>query len=145
MQLSARGVWRRERLRWPILAGLFSLFVTIGYLGKSVWTATPAKPAVVAVPDLSEAARAGGDVFDRWCSSCHGRHAAGSDAGPPLVPRIYRPAHDPDVAFVLAIQRGVRSHHWRFGDMPPQPGLSAREVATLVRYVRELPRANGIE
>ena len=140
MQFFARGV--RGRLRWPILAGLF---VIVGYLGDSIWKGIPAKPAVVAVPDLSEDARVGGDVVDRRCSTCHGRNAAGSGAGPPLVHRIYRPAHHADVAFALAIQRGVRSHHWKFGDMPPQPGLSAREVETLVRYVRELQRANGIE
>jgi mono/diheme cytochrome c family protein len=143
MQLSARRV--RWRLRWAILAGLVALFVSVGYLGESVWNGIPAKPRVVAVPDLSEDARAGGDVFDRRCSTCHGRNAAGSVTGPPLVHRIYRPAHHADIAFALAIQRGVRSHHWQFGDMPSQPGLSAREVEMLVRYVRELQRANGIE
>ena len=99
----------------------------------------------MAVPELSEDARAGGEVFDRRCSTCHRGNAAGSGVGPPLVHRIYRPDHHADVAFALAIQRGVRSHHWKFGDMPSQPGLSAREVETLVRYVRELQRANGIE
>jgi len=37
---------------------------------------------------------------------------------------------------------GVR--HWRFGDMPPVEGLSRRDVAAIVAYVRELQRANGI-
>jgi len=143
MRSSSRRV--SGRLRWVIIAGLFALFVIVAYLGESVWDRIPAKPVVVVVPELSEEARAGADVFDRRCSTCHGRNAAGSSAGPPLVHRVYRSAHHADVAFALAIQRGVRSHHWKLGDMPPQPGLSAREIETIVRYVRELQRANGIE
>jgi mono/diheme cytochrome c family protein len=99
----------------------------------------------VNVPALSEEARTGQVVFDRLCASCHGANAAGGPAGPPLVHSIYRPAHHADVAFVLAVRRGVGAHHWRFGDMPPQPGLREDEIGLIVRYVRELQRANGID
>lgn len=137
------------RMRWVIIAGLFAhllaLLVIVGYLGESFSDRIPAKPVALVVPELSEEARAGAHVFDRRCSTCHGRNAGGSDAGPPLVHPIYRSAHHADVAFALAIRRGVHSHHWKFGDMPPQPGLSAREIETIVRYVRELQRANGME
>ncbi|MGR3582900.1 MAG: c-type cytochrome, partial [Pseudooceanicola nanhaiensis] len=44
-----------------------------------------------------------------------------------------------------AVQNGVRAHHWKFGDMPPQTGLTPSDVANIVAYVRELQRANGIE
>jgi hypothetical protein len=61
------------------------------------------------------------------------------------VHRIYGPGHHADVAFVLAAQRGMRSHHWRFGDMAPQPSPQALEIDLIVYYVRELQRGNGIE
>lgn len=85
------------------------------------------------------------DAFDRRCAECHGRDAAGTAVGPPLVHSIYGPAHHADVAFALAVQRGVAAHHWRFRDMPPQPGMPPGEVEKITRYVRELQRANGIE
>ena len=43
-----------------------------------------------------------------------------------------------------AVARGVRAHHWRFGDMPRVEGLTRGDVAAIVAYVRELQRANGI-
>jgi len=36
------------------------------------------------------------------------------------------------------------SHHWQFGHMPPVPGLSQKDVAKIIAFVRELQRANGI-
>ena len=50
----------------------------------------------------------------------------------------------PTIGLYLAVQRGVRQHHWTFGNMPPVPGLNDREVAFIIAYVRELQRANGI-
>jgi hypothetical protein len=58
---------------------------------------------------------------------------------------IYRPGHHADVAFQLAARRGVRAHHWRFGDMPPQPTVPADALPAITRYVRELQQANGID
>jgi cytochrome c551/c552 len=58
---------------------------------------------------------------------------------------IYRSAHHSDVAFTLAVRRGVAAHHWRFADMPPQPGVSSAELDDIVRYVRALQQARGIE
>ena len=81
------------------------------------------------VPAPSEEARNGQVVFDRLCASCHGANAAGGPAGPPLVHSIYRPAHHADVAFVLAVRCGVGAHHWRFGDMPPQPAVRGMRSA----------------
>jgi hypothetical protein len=39
---------------------------------------------------------------------------------------------------------GVQAHHWRFGNMPPVEGITRAEVATIITYIRELQRANGI-
>ena len=99
----------------------------------------------VRIPELSAAAQAGKHAFDHSCARCHGENAGGSAVGPSLVHRTYQAAHHADVAFELAVRRGVRAHHWRFGDMPPQLGVTPGEVVQITRYVRELQRANGIE
>ncbi len=102
--------------------------------------------AVVDLPDeLSAKAQVGQRAFEAKCASCHGVNAVGQDGvAPPLVHKIYEPGHHGDMAFVLAAQNGVRSHHWRFGNMPPVEGLTRGDVMNIVAYVRELQRANGI-
>ena len=140
------------------------LFLTAGalalaILGGGFWWMSqteapsgPGQPPVVAasggaslvVPALSPAAEAGQQAFEQHCAECHGTNAAGSDRGPPLVHRLYEPGHHADIAFVLAARQGVRAHHWRFGDMPPVPGVTDEELAGIVDYVREMQRANGI-
>ena len=47
-------------------------------------------------------------------------------------------------ALAAAARRGVRQHHWRFGDMPPQPQVSDAQLAAIVRFIREAQVANGI-
>ena len=101
--------------------------------------------AEVRVPELSPVAQSGRLAFDRHCAACHGVHATGNTKGPPLVHRVYHPRLHADIAFDLAVRRGVRAHHWSFGDMPPQPAVTATELTDITRYVRELQRANGIE
>jgi len=128
-----------------ILAGFVTVSIVLGYLGASEWGRGSVTPVRLIVPVLSHEARAGREAFDRLCAACHGADASGSAAGPPLVHRIYGPGHHADVAFVLAAQRGVRAHHWRFGDMPPVPSARLDDIGLIVRYVRELQRANGIE
>ena len=98
----------------------------------------------VKVPQLSERAQEGKTAFDDSCTACHGASAAGSDKGPPLVHDIYNPGHHGDAAFLAAVKRGTLRHHWNFGDMPPQPGVTDDGVAAIVRYIRELQEANGI-
>ncbi len=87
---------------------------------------------------------AGMELFQQNCAVCHGERAAGSDAGPPLVHPIYEPGHHPDFAFHAAVQRGVVSHHWVFGDMPPIPNLDEGQVDQVICYVRSLQRESGI-
>lgn len=98
----------------------------------------------VKVPQLSALAVAGKDAFDANCALCHGPHAAGTDKGPPLVHAIYNDGHHVDETFVLAAKLGVRRHHWRYGDMPPQPQVTQDQLKAIIRYVRELQVANGI-
>ena len=99
----------------------------------------------VEVPELSGDAISGEALYNRSCASCHGVNAAGQDGvAPPLIHVIYEPNHHGDAAFQLAAQRGVRAHHWPFGDMPPVEGVDPGEIDQIVSYVRTLQRANGI-
>ncbi|MWD29724.1 c-type cytochrome [Aquicoccus sp. SCR17] len=132
-----------------IAAAAGAYFLTAG-TDPAPDTTTPAEGeaiAAVTLPDtLSPEATMGKRAFEAVCAACHGENAAGKQGyGPPLVHRIYEPSHHGDMAFQMAAQRGVRAHHWPFGDMPPQPGVTRAEVATIVAYIRELQRANGIE
>ncbi|WP_289151130.1 cytochrome c [uncultured Salipiger sp.] len=101
----------------------------------------------VSLPEsLSPEAQVGERAFGAVCADCHGENAAGKEGfGPPLVHKIYEPSHHGDMAFFLAAERGVQAHHWSFGNMPPQQGLTRADVAGIVTYVRELQRANGID
>lgn len=83
-------------------------------------------------------------LFEASCASCHGESALGTAQGPPLIHIIYEPNHHGDAAFILAAERGVRAHHWGFGDMPPVPGVAREGVAQIVGYVRWLQREAGV-
>lgn len=123
------------------------------YLSRAPEPADAAAPAAgaplvaITLPDsLSPAAMMGQRAFDATCAACHGQNATGKMGfGPPLVHKIYEPGHHADIAFQMAVQNGVRAHHWKFGDMPAQSGLTRADVGNIVTYVRELQRANGIE
>ena len=135
--------------RAAILLVLAAVLGAVGYLhfGGGGDTARTGPPIVsVNVPaTLSARAQLGRKTYEANCASCHGRNAAGQDGvAPPLVHIVYEPGHHGDESFQRAVARGVRAHHWRFGDMPPVAGLTRRDVAAVVAYVRELQRANGI-
>jgi mono/diheme cytochrome c family protein len=84
-------------------------------------------------------------LFEKDCSVCHGPAADGTAQGPPLAHKIYEPNHHADAAFTLAVRLGVRSHHWRFGDMPALPHVTDDVVGEITAYVRWLQRQVGIE
>jgi len=131
--------------RWTLAAGAIAAHIAALALGAVWWlTSREDISRQVVVPELSAEALAGKADFDRECARCHGENARGSEKGPPLVHRTYHPALHADVAFELAVQRGVRAHHWRFGDMPPQPTLPPAEITRITTYIRELQKANGI-
>lgn len=101
---------------------------------------------VIVPAELDATAQLGKRIFDVACASCHGPDAAGQEGvAPPLIHRIYEPSHHGDEAFQLAVAIGVRAHHWRFGNMPPVPGLTRGDVAAIVAYIRDVQRANGID
>tara|TARA_R110000868_G_scaffold399591_1_gene673456 strand:- start:8019 stop:8459 length:441 start_codon:yes stop_codon:yes gene_type:complete len=101
----------------------------------------------VTLPDtLSPEGMMGKRAFDAVCADCHGENAAGKMGfAPPLIHKIYEPSHHGDMAFQMAAANGVRAHHWNFGDMPPQPGLTRADVTSIIAYIREVQRANGIK
>ena len=100
----------------------------------------------VTLPDtLSPEGTMGKRAFDAVCADCHGDNAAGKmGIAPPLIHKIYEPSHHGDMAFQMAAAIGVRAHHWKFGDMPPQPGVTRADVTSIIAYIREVQRANGI-
>ncbi len=122
------------------------LLLAAGSFGLSRWWDGGSRAALVdvEVPTLSRLARKGEVAFEANCASCHGQNGAGTDKGPPLIYDTYNPGHHDDGAFVRAARFGVPQHHWRFGNMPPQPQVTDRELVAIIRYVRELQEANGI-
>ena len=142
----------------PLLTGAAVLAA-----GIAAWVATrpapqaPAPAPAAAMPGeamvqvtppggLAPEEQIGKRAFDAVCAQCHGPNAAGREGiGPPLVHDYYKPSHHADMAFVMAVQNGVRAHHWTFGDMPAQSGLTGADVKAIIAYVRAVQRANGIE
>ncbi|MCP4072046.1 MAG: cytochrome c [Hyphomicrobiales bacterium] len=130
----------------------FAYLLIAGITGFAIWMWMPSTPdktslnlADIKIPELSQPAKTGKSLFDKTCAQCHGENAVGVDrAGPPLIHKIYEPGHHGDQTFILAAARGVRSHHWKFGDMPPVEGIKRAEIEKIVTYIRELQRANGI-
>ena len=99
----------------------------------------------VTVPALGPDEQQGSLLFNDNCASCHGVNAAGQKGvAPPLIHKIYEPGHHADISFLLAAKNGVRAHHWPFGNMPPVPSVNAEDVAQIVRFIRSVQRANGI-
>ena len=140
-----------NRTLFASLAGLLAACV-IGYLAYSQQptsdgTSDLGVPMVdVVVPDLGSDERAGEVAFISFCAECHGRNAGGRDGyGPPLVHEIYRPSHHADISFLYAPTVGVKAHHWPYGNMPSIPGITREETALVLKYVRALQAANGIE
>ena len=132
----------RSRL---ILLAVVGTLMGVGYVGSLQRNHPAPERRFVVVPELSETGRAGARTFGLHCAGCHGRDAGGTTTGPTLIDSIYRPAHHADASFVLAIRRGVAAHHWHFGNMPPVPGLNVDEVASIVHFVREVQKANGVK
>jgi mono/diheme cytochrome c family protein len=96
-------------------------------------------------PALSALAVEGKTAFAQNCVVCHGVNGAGTDKGPPLIHKVYNPGHHSDEAFYRAVAKGSPQHHWRFGNMPPQPHVARETVTQIIAYVRALQIANGIE
>lgn len=86
----------------------------------------------------------GQQKFQAMCSACHGKWGDGSDQGPPLMHGFYKPSHHGDSTFYKAASKGVRAHHWNFGDMPPVTGATSRDIDAILPFIRWLQKERGI-
>ncbi|ADZ71895.1 c-type cytochrome [Polymorphum gilvum] len=111
-----------------------------GWLGRA--GDVPIPPKVSAL--RTDTTGTGQAAFDTYCAECHGTKGTGTANGPPLVHKIYEPSHHADGTFVLAVRRGVRAHHWGFGDMPPVEDVGDGEIAAIIDFIRAEQRRNGI-
>ena len=136
-----------------ILISLFFalLFITFGvqyFSNGSASAAMEEGTALVAIKtpeSYSQNAQIGQRLFEAKCADCHGPNAVGqAGVAPPLIHIIYEPNHHGDESFQRAVALGVRAHHWKFGNMPAVAGLTRAEVKSIIAYVRELQRHNGI-
>jgi mono/diheme cytochrome c family protein len=141
--MPAKEATHKLAARRNLLVGAAVLLVG----GALAWWLMPGATSTtvdVKVPELSPVAEAGRVAFREHCAACHGPAAGGTDKGPPLVHKWYQPNLHADVSFVLAAKRGAPQHHWPFGNMPPVPDVDDQSLQQIIRYVRELQRANGI-
>lgn len=126
-----------------IIVGIIALAVVAAIFILAPGPSTPPEVTVAVIGPKIEEPK-GQALYEKNCMKCHGPGARGSEKGPPLVHRFYEPNHHADVAFYLAARRGVRQHHWKFGDMKPVGGLARDDVTLIIRYVRGLQRKAGI-
>ncbi len=131
---------------WITRFGITFLLLS-GFLGTAcARTTSEEKSPVPSFPQqIPKELIQGEALFNSYCARCHGERATGTNLGPPFVHKIYEPSHHADLSFHFAVQRGVRAHHWSFGDMPPVPGVKQEEVVAIVSYVRWLQQQVGIE
>lgn len=99
---------------------------------------------VVKTPQVPFKHGLGKNRFQKMCGQCHGQWGNGSEQGPPLMHPFYKPSHHGDQAFYSAALRGVRAHHWQFGNMPPVSGATEKDMSSIIPFIRWLQRENGI-
>lgn len=125
-----------------VTTALMALILGGAYVGVTPSIAM-SQDSTTIIPELSEIAQQGELAYNATCVSCHGVNLAGTDKGPTFLHQVYVAGHHADMAFILAARRGVRAHHWRFGNMPPQPDISDEDLGAVITYIREIQAANG--
>lgn len=123
---------------------LILLFVATACSGEDSAPVDTEFASILNSVSIPEELDTGERLFNANCATCHGQLALGTDRGPPLVHIIYEPSHHADMAFVVAAERGVRAHHWQFGDMAPVPSVTRDQIDSIVAYIRYLQREVGI-
>ena len=103
-----------------------------------------AEPAAKKSPQVPPQYNIGKLLYGKFCSSCHGVDLKGTEQGPPFLHRVYHPGHHGDRSFFLAAKRGVKAHHWKFGNMPPVEGIEEDMVGAIVKYIRHVQKSSGI-
>lgn len=86
----------------------------------------------IIIPEFSQIAQSGQIAYGENCAACHGINGAGTEKGPTFLHAFYKAGHHGDASFESAAKRGVRAHHWQFGNMPPVEGITdARSAGSL--------------
>ncbi len=111
---------------------------------SQVFAAKPIDQKSIALPKPSPEINLGKMNYEAKCASCHGVNAAGTKQGPTFLHRVYHSGHHGGPAFYIAPKRGVRAHHWRFGDMPPVDGITDSQIEKIIIYIRALQKENGV-
>jgi hypothetical protein len=107
-------------------------------------TPNPMQKVSVKKPKVPFKLGLGMKKFQTMCSKCHGEWGGGTEQGPPLMHPFYKPSHHGDPAFYNAALKGVKAHHWKFGDMPAVAGTTPKDVSQIIGFVRWLQKENGI-
>ena len=139
----ARGRNSMGRLFVYSLVAAFVLLMMMG-CGEDSTSQNETTRSNGAEQDSASTALTGEELFGANCSVCHGVNAAGTNQGPPLVDGTYHPGHHPDFSIRNAITKGVKQHHWFFGDMPPVAGVSPDDVEKIICHIRDTQLANGL-
>lgn len=113
-------------------------FILVGCGEQGAKSNKKISPQAAADPELGKA------IFSANCKACHGKEGLGTRNGPPLIHKIYEPGHHSDFSFYRAVSSGVKSHHWRFGNMLAIPGVSPEDVGHIIAYIRQQQRLAGI-
>ena len=118
------------------------LFITFGvqnFPNCSASAAIEKGTGLVAIKTLesySQNAQIGQKLFQAKCADRHGPNVVGqAGVAPPLIHVIYEPNHHGDESFQRALALGVRTHHWKFGNMPAVAGFTRAEVKSIIAYV----------
>ncbi len=139
--------WPMPQVPKTIILGLFWVFFLGCSENGSTAQSSPAPSPAISVStavSLPAEFQEGETKFHTFCSGCHGPRGQGTNNGPPLVHKIYEPTHHADMAFQQAAARGVRAHHWKFGNMPKIEGVTPKDVTHIIGYIRWLQRQAGI-
>ncbi|WP_025897772.1 c-type cytochrome [Sneathiella glossodoripedis] len=122
-----------------VLGVLFGLYFLVSKAGEE-------EEAIVTQNRVSQVSAINGrSLYEENCASCHSVNGRGTENGPPFLHKVYESSHHSDAAFLRAPKQGVRAHHWKFGDMPPIPGLDDEEIVAITAYIRQMQRMVGIK
>jgi mono/diheme cytochrome c family protein len=133
--------------KWVLSIGGIAVLVAIGLLwltGTLSFQREPPSVQPFTGKSVPPEFATGETLFNTHCSICHGPSGVGTDQGPSFLWKVYAPSHHSDESFYLAVQQGVRAHHWLFGNMPALPHVTEDEVTQIIPYVRWLQQQAGV-
>ena len=83
-------------------------------------------------------------AFERECASCHGPTGGGTENGPNLIAARYGPSEMADALIRGAVLNGMPKRSAAHPGMPALPQLRPPELDSILRFLREIQRANDI-